>query len=189
MAKRGAKLGQSVLDLIVDDSQFSAGLDKNKRKAKSWTDSLNADVKKGIGQGLGIAGGLGVAAAVSAGIDGVKAVVAGSIDAAMEWETAFTGVRKTVDASEEEFAQLSGAIRGMAKEIPIGTTELAGLAEAAGALGIAKDDLLEFTRITAMIGTTTDVSSDQAATSLGQLSTVLGLTDKDYERFGSTLVD
>lgn len=189
MVRRGSKLGQSVLDLIVDDSQFTAGLDKNKRKAQSWTDSLNKDVKKGIAQGLGIAGGLGVASAVAAGIDGVKAVVAGSISAAMEWESAFAGVRKTVDASEEEFAQLSGAIRGMAKEIPIGTTELAGLAEAAGALGIAKKDIMEFTRVTALIGTTTDVSSDQAATSLGQLSNVLGLTNEDYERFGSTLVD
>lgn len=189
MASRASKLGRSVLDLDVDDSKFSSGLDKNKKKAKSWTDSLNKDVKKGIAQGIGIAGALGVAGAVSTAIGGVRDVVAGSINAAMEWESAFAGVRKTVDASESEFADLEGGIRDMAKEMPIAATELAGLAEAAGALGVAKRDIKEFTRVTALIGTTTDVSSDQAATSLGQLSNVLGLTNKDYERFGSTLVD
>ena len=189
MARRGSKLGQSVLDLLVDDSKFTSGLDRNKKKAQSWTDTLNRDVKRGIGQGLGIGAGLGVASAVEAGISGVKAVVAGSISAAIEWESAFAGVRKTVDASPAEFEELEGSIRDMSKEMPIATTELAGLAEAAGALGIAKEDIEEFTRVTAMIGTTTDVSADQAATSLGQLSNVLGLTSDDYERFGSTLVD
>jgi TP901 family phage tail tape measure protein len=189
MARRGGKLGQAVLDLLVDDSQFTSGLDRNQKKAQSWTANLNRDVKRGLAQGIGIGGGLMVANAVASGVGMVKDVVAGSINAAMEWESAFAGVRKTVDASEEEFADLSGAIRGMAKEIPIGSTELAGLAEAAGALGVAKDDIMEFTRVTALIGTTTDVSSDQAATSLGQLSNVLGLTSQDYEKFGSTLVD
>ena len=189
MARRGSKLGQSVLDLLVDDSQFTSGLERNKKKAQSWTANLNRDVKRGIGQGLGIAAGLGVAGAVSAGIEGVKAVVAGSVQAAMEWESAFAGVRKTVDASEAEFGELEGEIRGMAREIPIAATELAGLAEAAGALGVAKEDITEFTRVTALIGTTTDVASGDAATALGQLSNVLDLTSDDYERFGSTLVD
>ncbi len=189
MAKRGAKLGTSVLDLDVDDSKFNAGLAKNEQKARAWTDNLGRDVKKGIAQGLGIGGGLLVAQGVAMAIGGIKDVVAGAINAAIEWESAFAGVRKTVDASEEEFADLERAIRDMALEIPIGTTELAGLAEAAGALGVAKKDIAEFTRVTALIGTTTDVSSDQAATSLGQLSNVLGLTSADYERFGSTLVD
>ena len=189
MAKRGGKLGQAVLDLLVDDSKFTSGLDRNQKKAQSWTANLNRDVKRGLAQGIGIGGGMMVANAVASGVGMVKDVVAGSITAAMEWESAFAGVRKTVDASEEEFAQLSGAIRGMAKEIPIGSTELAGLAEAAGALGVAKADIMEFTRVTALIGTTTDVTSDQAATSLGQLSNVLGLTNQDYEKFGSTLVD
>ena len=189
MARRGGNLGRSVLDLDVDDSKFNAGLARNERKAKSWTASMGRDVKRGLGQGLGIAGGLGVAAAVTTAIQGVQQVVAGSIHAAMEWESAFAGVRKTVDASEAEFADLEKSLRGMSTEIPVAATELAGLAEAAGALGIAKEDILEFTRVTALIGTTTDVSADQAATSLGQLSNVLGLASADYEKFGSTLVD
>jgi TP901 family phage tail tape measure protein len=186
---RANKLGRAVLDLDVDQSKFNRGLDTSRQRAKGWTDSLGRDVKRGLGQGLGIAAGLGVAGAVAAGIGMVKDVVAGSINAAMEYESAFAGVRKTVDASESEFEALSAEIREMATEMPIAATELAGLAEAAGALGIAKDDISEFTRVTALIGTTTDVASGDAATSLGQLSNVLHLTSQDYERFGSTLVD
>lgn len=189
MARRGSRLGTSVLDLDVDDSRYYSKLDQTKRRTKSWTDGLGKQVKQGIGMGLGVGGGLLVAQGVSAAIGMVQDVVAGSINAAIEWESAFAGVRKTVDASEAEFEALEGGIRDMSKEIPIAATELAGLAEAAGALGIAKEDILEFTRVTALIGTTTDVSAQDAATSLGQLSNVLGLTADDYEKFGSTLVD
>src|SRR5680860_1413768 len=125
---------------------------------------------------FGLAAGVGMAgkAAISAGIN---------------YETAFAGVEKTVEGTAAELDVLSTAIRQMATEMPIAATEIAGLAEAAGALGVKKEDILEFVRVTALIGTTTDVSSDQAATSLGQLSNVLGLTNDDYEKFGSTLVD
>ena len=124
----------------------------------------------------GLAVGVGMAA---------KAVVSAGIN----YESAFAGVKKTVEGSAAELDVLSTSIRQMATEMPIAATEIAGLAEAAGALGVKKDDILEFTRVTALIGTTTDVSSAQAATSLGQLSNVLGLTNEDYEKFGSTLVD
>lgn len=189
MARRGAKLGTSVLDLDVDDSKMDSGFRRGRQKAQNFTDTVGRDMRRGIAQGVGVAGALGIAGAVSSAIEGVTAVVAGSINAAIEWESAFAGVRKTVDASPAEFEELEASIRQMSTEIPIAATELAGLAEAAGALGVAKRDISEFTRITAMIGTTTDVSSDQAATSLGQLSNVLGLTGQDYERFASTLVD
>ena len=189
MARRGGKLGNAVLDLDIDDSKYTSGLDRTKKRTQGWMSTLGRDVKRGIGMGIGITAATGVASVVSSAISGVQQVVAGSIAAAMEWESAFAGVRKTVDASESEFADLEQGLRNMSMEIPIAATELAGLAEAAGALGIAKRDIQEFTRITALIGTTTDVSSDQAATSLGQLSNVLDLTSDDYERFGSTLVD
>lgn len=133
------------------------------------------------------------AVAASAGVVGATVAIGqGLVTAAragVQWESAFAGVAKTVDATEAELATLSSGIRQMATEIPIAATELAGIAEAAGALGVAKGDILAFTETAALIGVTTDVSSDQAATALGQLSNVLGLTADDYERFGSTLVD
>lgn len=141
-------------------------------------------VGKGVGQvgvGLGriglIAGGLAVTGLVAAA------------RSAIEFEDAFAGVRKTVDATPPQLQKISDGLREMSRTMPIAVTDLAAIAEQAGALGIARQNILEFTRVVALIGITTDVSSDQAATALGQLSNVLGLTAKDYDNFGAALVD
>src|SRR5688572_23054408 len=78
-----------------------------------------------------------------------------SIKAASDFESSFAGVRKTVDATEPEFAALAQGLRDMAKEIPTSVNELNAVAEAAGQLGIKKDDILEFTRTMADLGVTT----------------------------------
>ena len=76
-------------------------------------------------------------------------IVAGAtavFKASMDYESAFAGVRKTVDATEEEFAQLSAGIREMTKVLPASATEIAGVAESAGQLGIQTENILGFTK-------------------------------------------
>lgn len=70
-----------------------------------------------------------------------------STKAAIDFESAFAGVRKTVDATEEEFAELEKGIRQMSTELPASATEIAGVVEAAGQLGIKTKDILEFTKV------------------------------------------
>nr|MDD5502588.1 phage tail tape measure protein [Candidatus Thermoplasmatota archaeon] len=65
---------------------------------------------------------------------------------AIDYESAFAGVRKTTDATEEELSALSKGIREMALELPASAVEIAGVAEAAGQLGIQTDAILGFTR-------------------------------------------
>lgn len=122
------------------------------------------------------------------GLLAVTAAIGGVVNASIQYEDAFAGVRKTVDATEPELAALSKDIRMMATEIPIAATELAALGETAGALGVKTKDIKEFIRVTALLGVTTDLTAQAAADSLGVLSNVLGLTSKDYSRFGSALV-
>ena len=55
--------------------------------------------------------------------------------------------RKTVDASVEDLARLETGIRDMSKEIPASAVEIAGVAEAAGQLGIEVPNIMEFTRV------------------------------------------
>lgn len=177
-----ADIAELIVALKLRDG-ISSGLGKLNSQLSGMQGNLSR-VGRGVGQvGTGL-NQLGTRAAFAAG--GGIAYVA---HAAIEFEDAFTGVAKTVDASEAELAALSDSIREMAREMPIGTTELAALAETAGALGIAVSDIDEFTRVTALLGTTTNVASEDAANALGQLSNVLGLTGADYERFASTLVD
>ena len=111
-----------------------------------------------------------------------------AVNAAVEWESAFAGVNKTVEGTPEQLQAINDGLRDMARELPISAVELAAIAENAGALGIETPDILAFTRTIALIGTTTNVSTDEAATALGQLRNVIGLTADDFDNFGASLV-
>ena len=114
--------------------------------------------------------------------------VAASLKAFASFETAFAGVRKTVDATAKEFAILERGIRNMAKEIPATTTEIAGVAEAAGQLGIQKESILDFTRTMIDLGNTTNLSAQEAATSLARLANITQLPQDQFDELGSTIV-
>lgn len=115
--------------------------------------------------------------------------ILGMTKTAIDFEEAFTGVEKTVDGTTEQLANLKQGIRDMAKEIPASTTEIASVAEAAGQLGIATDDVLEFTRVMIDLGNSTNLSADEAASSLAKFSNIMGTTSDNYSRLGSTIVD
>jgi TP901 family phage tail tape measure protein len=108
--------------------------------------------------------------------------------AAIDFESAFAGVRKTVEATEDEFAALAEGIREMAKEIPAAATEIAGVAEAAGQLGIANDYILSFTRTMIDLGESTNMSAEEAATALARLANITQMPQSEFDRLGSTVV-
>ncbi|WP_273381917.1 phage tail tape measure protein, partial [Symbiobacterium thermophilum] len=112
----------------------------------------------------------------------------GALKASIDFESAFAGVRKTVDASEEELEALSEGIRQMAKEIPQSATAIAGIAEAAGQLGIQTEHILTFTRTMADLGVATNLSGEEAATALARLANITQMPQSEFDRLGSTIV-
>lgn len=108
-------------------------------------------------------------------------------DASMEFETAMAGVQRTVGGSEADIAALGENFKDLSTRIPITTSELAKIAETAGQLGIARDAVGEFTEVMAMLGTTTDLTADTAASMLAQFANITGVTD--YRRLGSAVAD
>lgn len=130
-----------------------------------------------------------MAAAIGTVAAGVTAVVKKSIDAGIEFETAFTGVTKTVDGTDEQLSRLKDSIRNMAMEMPSTTTEISAVAEAAGQLGIKVDDISEFTRVMIDLGQSTNLSSTEAASALAKLVNITGMSSDDYGKLGSAIVD
>lgn len=121
---------------------------------------------------------------VGAGLTSVGAL---SVNAARRWEDAFTGVRKTVDASELTLLGLERGLRRLGREeIPLAFPELAAIAEGAGQLGIAVDNIEEFTRVMAMLRTTTNL--EEPGTQLARFANITRMSADDYERLGSTVV-
>jgi len=111
-----------------------------------------------------------------------------SAKAAIDFESAFAGVRKTVDATEEEFAVLESGIRKMSKEMPAAATEIAAVAESAGQLGIAKENILEFSEVMIGLGEATNLSAEEAATQLARFANITQMSQGDFDKLGSSLV-
>ena len=108
--------------------------------------------------------------------------------AAADWETAWTGVLKTVDGSPEQLNALEESLRGLATTLPATHQEIAGVAEAAGQLGVKTADVASFTKTMIDLGVSTNLSAEEAAASIAQLSNIMGTADSDAGRLGSALV-
>ncbi len=107
---------------------------------------------------------------------------------AIEFESAFTGVTKTVDGTEEQLSKLKQGIKDLSKEIPSTTTEISQVAEAAGQLGIQTDNVLAFTKTMINMGNATNMSADEAATTLARFANITKMSQSDFDRLGSVIV-
>lgn len=108
--------------------------------------------------------------------------------AAMNFEDAFIGVRKTVDASEAEYAALKEGLIALSGEVPQTAVELAGLMQSAGQLGVPTKNLLQFTKATAYLEKSTNLSGESAATLLAQFANITKMPLDQIDRLGSVVV-
>ena len=129
---------------------------------------------------------------VSAGIvKGLEAIGEAFVDCvkdAIEFESAITGVYKTVDGTPEQLAAIADEVKDLSLHIPSTTTEIAAVAEAAGQLGIATEDVMAFTEVMINLGEATNLSSDEAASSLAKFANITKMNAANYENLGSTVV-
>ncbi|QPQ29428.1 phage tail tape measure protein [Lysinibacillus sp. JNUCC 51] len=119
----------------------------------------------------------------------IKGFGAFALNAAVDFESAFAGVRQTVNTSEEGFKKLEDGIRGMAKELPVSATEIAGVVESAGQLGIAEEHLLSFSRTVIDMGNSTSMTREQAAKEFADFAKIVGMGQGDFDRLGSSIVE
>ncbi len=167
-------------------------LESYNKKIKEIESQLNNTGKKieEFGQKVENAGGKieGAGKKLSAFSAATTTALVASAKSAIDFEDAFTGVEKTVDGTEEQMAELKQGIRDMAKEIPSSTTEISAVAEAAGQLGIKTEDILSFTKVMIDLGNSTNLSAEEAASSLAKFANVTKMNAKDYDKLGSTIV-
>lgn len=144
-------------------------------------DAQGAKMRQGLTTLGSAAGKMGLVAAAGLGL---------SVKAAIDWETAWTGVTKTVNATATtSLGKLEGQLRSLASELPSSHAEIAAVAEAAGQLGVKADDVADFTRTMIDLGQTTNLSAEEAATSIARFSNIMGTATSEVDRIGSTLVD
>ena len=187
----------------IIDKSFNASLTSTKGSLAKFKATINAMDKDFTKLDKGFNGIMKTgkkcfsAIATAAGVAAVAvgAATAASIAVGSEFESAFTGVKKTVDATEEEYAKLRQDILDMTHTIPSSASDIAGVMEIAGQLGIATDSLTDFTETMINLGVSTNLSAEDAATNLARFANVVSMADYDengisnWERLGSVIVD
>ena len=195
MADRRVKVG-----LELEASGFEAGAKRAQRAAEGLgaaTDKLGGQADKAAGGMSKVADSVrsnsadlqtaGTSlAAVGAGL---TAASVGMGKAAMDWESAFAGVKKTNDGTVEQIAQLEQGLRDMTAVLPASHAEIAGVAEAAGQLGVGIEDVQDFTKVMIDLGESTNMTSDQAATNFARFANIMQMSLSDVDRLGSVVVD
>ena len=171
------KAGSLFFETAVDDGAVD-GADKvavkvGSRLAKAFT---------GIGGMINTAT---VAIIASLGVG----MIAGT-RAAIEFEDAFAMVKKTMaDVDDPKvFEKIADDLQRLATQIPVRATELAALGSVAGQLGVASEDVSKFVEVTGKLGVATNMTGEQAATSLARFLNVTNQTTDDVDKFAAILV-
>lgn len=163
-------------------------------RTQGWTGHLNKMSAAAIKNGKTMSS-MGAAASKYVSIP-LGAAMLGSVKAASDFDSAFTGVKKTVDEAKDSngktiisYKDLENGIRSMAKSIPVSTTEISHVAEAAGQLGIKTQNVLSFTKTMVAMGKATNMSSEDASVALAKLANITGMPQKNFDRLGSSIVN
>lgn len=169
-----SKLIQIVLRFRSED----AGL-------KDATNSLNA-----LGNKLNSIGNA-MTVGLSAPIVAIGALAAKT---AIDFESAFAGVAKTVDGTEAELAQLRQELENLAisAESPVSSLknahmELFAIAEAAGQLGVAREDIVAFTDVMGQLAMTTDIAGEEGAALIARFANVAKMPLSEIRQFGDAI--
>lgn len=180
--------GVNTDDLSHSSEQLAGKIDTLKKKQGEAADKAMTFGDK-AGQAFNQVHEAIVAAGIAVALKEIYEYFASCAQASMDFESAITGVAKTTDLTDEELAAMSDSIKALSTEIPATTEEIAAVAEAAGQLGIQKDALPDFTEIMTMLGTATNMTADEAATSLARFANITGMATDNYGRLGSVIVD
>jgi len=113
-----------------------------------------------------------------------------STKAAIDWESAFTGVMKTVDeTANTTYDDLKESINEIAKTTASSQNEIAATMEIAGQLGVSADYIAEFAKTMVMLGDTTNLSAEEAASAIAQFANVTDMSLQDVDKLGAVIVD
>lgn len=180
--------GVDTADLGKKSADLGSQIDELKQKQEDAADGADGFGNKASQAFLAVHQAL-VAAGIAKALKEIYDAYMACLDASVEFESVMTGVSKTTDMTDAELSAMASSVKELSTEIPVTTSELGAVAEAAGQLGIAKDDLLDFSTVMAELGTATNMTSDEAATMLAQFANITQMDPSFYDELGSTIVD
>ncbi|MFM5260519.1 phage tail tape measure protein [Aeromonas veronii] len=105
------------------------------------------------------------------------ATVASPVVMAASFETAMLGVAKQVDGARDSSGKLTAVyyemgkqIQQLGREIPLATNEIADMVTAGSRMGVARDQLIDFTRTSAMMADAFEMPAGELADNMGKIA-------------------
>lgn len=161
---------------------FGKATNESKKKMQNFNDGMKTVGKTSIAVGGTIVAALGGA-------------LVSCTKKAIEFESAFAGVVKTLDTKglsgdqvTETLNNLRSGLIDMSTRIPKSASELAGIAEIAGQLGIERNNVLKFTETMARLADSTNIAGEEGALALAKFMNVMGTAQTDVDKIGAVIV-
>lgn len=128
------------------------------------------------------------------GVVGAAYSLVQPIKQAIEFETAMLGVAKQVDGARDASGKLTTVYTSMRKEIqmlgrelPIANNELAVMVEAGARMGVAKENLIGFTRTAAIMASAFDLPAAELADNMGKIANLYKIPIPAIGELGDTI--
>ena len=117
----------------------------------------------------------------------ISGAMVAAVQSAIKFESAFTSVERTTQTAGKEAQALKQAFIDMSTAIPVAFEDLTKIATLGAQLGIAKDQVDEFTETVAKFGAITGISVEQVALSFGRLSQLMDVPSTQFENLSSAV--
>ena len=110
------------------------------------------------------------------------------ISSAIDFESSMADVKKVVDFSgTDDVKKFADGLMKMSREIPLSVNELAQITASGGQLGIAKENLMDFTTTAAKMGVAFDMSAKEAGDNMATMMNIFGMDVKRVGELGDTI--
>lgn len=107
---------------------------------------------------------------------------------AAKFETAMLGIAKQLDGARDKSGQLTPVYHDMVKqvqllgrELPIATNEIGEMVTSGLRMGVVKDEVVEFTRVAAKMGTAFELPVGELSENMGKIANMYKIPIKNIE--------
>lgn len=109
------------------------------------------------------------------------------ISTSSDYETAFTQVERTSGATGDQLNELRDDLLSLARQVPLAFGQITEIASLGAQMGIASNDLKEFTTTVTEFASISNASIQSTAQSFGALSQLLNVSSEDFNKLGSAV--
>lgn len=146
--------------------------------------------RRDAGRDMMMGGGLMIGGALAA-----AATLGKPIKLAADFETAMSGIAKQVQGARDDAGNLTStyfemgeAIKKLSRESPINQVDVANMVTSAARMGVAKEDLIDFTKTAIEMATAFEVKDPaELAEAMGKIATLYKIPNTELRKLGDTI--